>query len=155
MTRTVLLKALDDAGFTFFTNYESTKGHSLAANPRASMTFLWLDLERQVHVLGRVVKVSAAESDAYFAQRPYGSRIGALASIQSASIESRAALEARFTALKQQYPEGTEIPRPDHWGGYRLLPTSIEFWQGRSSRMHDRIVYRQTTEAWQIERLCP
>jgi pyridoxamine 5'-phosphate oxidase len=154
-TRTLLLKGLDDRGFTFFTNYESRKGQALAANPKASITFLWLDLERQVHVQGRVEKVTDEESDAYFALRPYGSRIGALTSQQSSTIEHREALEARYAELQHQYPEGSHIPRPANWGGYRLLPETIEFWQGRSSRLHDRLLYSRKDEGWAIDRLCP
>jgi pyridoxamine 5'-phosphate oxidase len=154
-TRTLLLKALDERGFTFFTNYESRKGQSLAANAKASMTFLWLDLERQVHVQGMVEKVTVEESDAYFTVRPYGSRIGALASQQSSKVEHREALEARYAELQQQYPEGSHIPRPDNWGGYRLLPENIEFWQGRPSRLHDRLLYSKAGSGWKIHRLCP
>ncbi len=154
-TRTLLLKALDGRGFTFFTNYESRKGRSLEANAKASLTFLWLDLERQVHVQGLVEKVSPEESDAYFAVRPYGSRLGALTSQQSSTIEHREALEERYAELQLQYPEGSHIPRPANWGGYRLLPENIEFWQGRTSRLHDRLLYRKAATGWMIDRLCP
>jgi pyridoxamine 5'-phosphate oxidase len=154
-TRTLLLKGLDDRGFTFFTNYASRKGLALAANPRASLTFLWLDLERQVHVQGRVEKVTDEESDAYFAVRPYGSRLGALTSQQSSCVEHREALEERYAELQRQYPEGSHIPRPANWGGYRLLPEAIEFWQGRSSRLHDRLLYTKQGDVWTIDRLCP
>jgi pyridoxamine 5'-phosphate oxidase len=154
-TRTLLLKVLDERGFTFFTNYESRKGQSLAVNPKASITFLWLDLERQVHIQGCVEKVSPEESDAYFAVRPYGSRIGALTSQQSSTVEHREALEERYAELQLQYPEGSHIPRPANWGGYRVLPDTIEFWQGRTSRLHDRLLYRKSEAGWVIDRLCP
>jgi pyridoxamine 5'-phosphate oxidase len=155
-TRTVLLKALDDRGFTFFTNYASQKGAELAANPKASMTFLWLPLERQIHLRGSIEKVSAAESDAYFQQRPYKSQIGAIASAQSSVVENREALEAAFAQLMTTYPQGTSVvPRPTTWGGYRLIPHEIEFWQGRQSRLHDRLRYRKQGEAWILERLSP
>ncbi len=131
--RIVLLKALDERGFVFYTNYASRKGAELAARPRAALTFLWKELERQVRVEGAVEKVSAAESDEYFAIRPLGSRIGAWASTQSATIESRQWLEARVKAAEEQY--GENPPRPPHWGGYRVIPEWLEFWQGRRSRL--------------------
>lgn len=153
-TRTVLLKALDARGFTFFTNYQSRKGRELEATPKAALTFLWKELERQVNIRGRVEKVSRAESKAYFTTRPYGSQIGAHASIQSTVIPHRPFLEERFAVLRSAYPEG-HVPLPEAWGGYRLLPVTIEFWQGRSSRLHDRLVYSLTPDGWEIARLSP
>ncbi|MEW9582106.1 pyridoxamine 5'-phosphate oxidase [Paraburkholderia sp. DGU8] len=153
--RIVLIKGIDERGFVFFTNYESRKGRELAANPYASLLFYWIELERQVRVEGRVVKTSAAESDAYFASRPLGSRIGAWASNQSQVIESRSQLETREREFNLQY--GDQPPRPPHWGGYRLVPEAIEFWQGRPSRLHDRLLYTRASETgdWHISRLSP
>ena len=152
--RIVLIKGVDERGFVFFTNYESRKGLELAQNPHASLLFYWIELERQVRVEGTVVKTSAAESDTYFASRPVGSRIGAWASEQSKVIESRAALEAREREFIAQY--GDNPPRPPHWGGYRLIPDAIEFWQGRPSRLHDRLLYTRSGNAdWTIARLSP
>jgi len=154
-TRTVLLKALDARGFSFFTNYESRKAHELAANPRASLTFPWHALERQVNVEGRVSKLPRADAEAYFKLRPRGSRLGAWASNQSEVIPGREALEARMKELEAQYP-GEDIPLPPNWGGYALAPERIEFWQGRPSRLHDRLRYtRQPDGSWRIERLSP
>ncbi len=153
-SRTVLLKALDDRGFTFFTNYSSRKGRELEARPQAALTFFWKELERQVNVTGSVEKVSRAESVAYFAVRPYGSQLGAHASNQSEVISGREWLEERFAALSQLYPEG-QVPLPESWGGYRLIPDTVEFWQGRSSRLHDRILYRRSPLGWKRERLSP
>ncbi|HVE10454.1 MAG TPA: pyridoxamine 5'-phosphate oxidase [Paraburkholderia sp.] len=152
--RIVLIKGVDERGFTFFTNYDSRKGQELAVNPRASLLFHWIELERQVRIEGRIDKTSAAESDAYYASRPLASRIGAWASAQSQVIESRNILEAREREISAQY--GDHPPRPPFWGGYRLHPDAIEFWQGRPSRLHDRLRYvRGADGSWRIERLSP
>lgn len=152
--RIVLIKGVDERGFVFFTNYESRKGLDLAANPHASLLFYWIELERQVRVEGTVVKTNAEDSDAYFHSRPLGSRIGAWASEQSRPIESRALLEAREKSFSDRF--GENPPRPPHWGGYRLVPETIEFWQGRPSRLHDRILYtRLSAGGWRISRLSP
>jgi pyridoxamine 5'-phosphate oxidase len=152
-SRMVLLKGVDEKGFVFFTNYESRKGLDLAANPMAALLFWWDRLHRQVRVEGRVEKVEDAESERYFQSRPYGSRIGAAASPQSRVIGSRVELEERFRALEAAHPE--DLPRPAHWGGFRVVPDHFEFWQGRESRLHDRLVYRPAGDAWRIERLAP
>lgn len=151
--RIMLLKGLDAHGFVFYSNYESRKGTQLAARPRAALTFFWKELERQVRVEGAIEKVSGAESDEYFASRPLGSRLGAWASTQSARIDSRQWLEARVKAAEARY--GDNPPRPPHWGGYRVLPDWIEFWQGRESRLHDRIAYTREASGWKISRLSP
>lgn len=153
--RMVLLKNLDDQGFVFYTNYESHKGQELLANPWASLVFWWAELERQVRVEGRVEQVSAAESDAYFHSRPRSSQLGAWASNQSRIVGDRADLEQRLAELEAQYGEDQPIPRPPHWGGFRVVPEVIEFWQGRPNRLHDRIVYRHKAGAWTLARLAP
>lgn len=154
-TRTVLLKICDARGFTFFTNYEGAKARHLAGNSRAALTFWWGALERQVNVTGTVERTSAEESETYFHSRPPSSQLGAWASAQSAVVADRAQLEAQFAAALEKYGE-TEIPLPPHWGGYRLDPRTIEFWQGRRSRLHDRLRYtRQPDGGWKIERLAP
>jgi pyridoxamine 5'-phosphate oxidase len=153
--RVVLLKALDDRGFTFFTNYDSRKGDEIATNPRAALVFLWHQLERQVRVEGTVEKVTPAESDAYFANRPLGSRLGAWASPQSAVISGREFLERKHAELLARHPDGN-VPRPPNWGGYRVIPVAVEFWQGRPSRLHDRIRFtRRPDGSWAKERLAP
>jgi pyridoxamine 5'-phosphate oxidase len=153
--RMVLLKGVDERGFHVFTNYTSAKGRALEANPRATLTFYWGDLDRQVRVQGEVERLSGEESDAYFASRPRGSRIGAWASDQSAPLESREALEARVREVVARFGDGP-IPRPPHWGGYVIRPRMVEFWQGREDRLHDRIVYRRGGDGdWITERLNP
>lgn len=153
--RIVLLKAIDDKGFTFFTNYESNKGKNLSVNPNAALVFFWPELERQVRIEGIIEKVTEAESDSYYISRPRGSRLGAWASPQSSIIESRAVLEAREKEYHQHF-DGKEIHRPEHWGGYRLFPNRVEFWQGRPSRLHDRICFElDASNNWQKFRLAP
>lgn len=152
--RVVLLKGID-TGLVFFTNYESDKGKALAARPRAAASFFWTLLERQVRVTGDVSKVSREETDAYFASRPYESRIGAWASAQSTVLSSRAELESKLAELRARYPEASPVPTPPFWGGYRIQPTEVEFWQGRPSRLHDRLRYTRTNDEWSITRLSP
>ena len=153
-SRTVLLKAADERGFSFFTNYDSKKGEEIAANPRVTLLFPWFSLERQIHITGSLIKTSEEESVTYFARRPYGSQLGALASDQSDIIADRGVLEARLAELKAKHPEG-QVPRPPHWGGYRLVPISFEFWQGRTNRLHDRFHYSLNKGVWDIVRLSP
>lgn len=155
--RTVLLKGLDEGGITFYTNYESAKGRDLAVNPVASVLFPWHDLQRQVRLTGPVRKADAAASDAYFDSRPYGSRIGAVASPQSEVIADRAALEAVEARLREEHPDPPgDVPRPEHWGGYVVEPDEVEFWQGRRNRLHDRLRYRRGEDGvWVTNRLAP
>jgi len=151
--RTVLLKGYDVRGFVFFTNYESRKGRELAVNPYASLVFPWYALHRQVLVTGRVERTSRAETEDYFATRPRGSRVGAWASRQSQPLASRTDLERAWAEADARYPG--EVPAPPYWGGFRLAPTSVEFWQGRRSRLHDRLRFRMVGDAWLVERLNP
>jgi pyridoxamine 5'-phosphate oxidase len=151
--RIVLLKGLDH-GFTFFTNYQSRKGRELAAHPLAALVFFWHALERQVRIEGRVEKVTDQESDDYYRIRPLGSRLGAWASEQSGVIADRSILEKQHAELMAKYPD-SNVPRPPHWGGYRVLPEVMEFWQGRPNRLHDRLRYTKTATAWRRERLAP
>jgi pyridoxamine 5'-phosphate oxidase len=156
--RTVLLKGYGEQGFTFFTNRESQKGQELAANPRAALLFPWHPLERQVRITGPVTELSRDEVSAYFSSRPHGSRLGAWASPQSQVVTDRAELDERFAAMARQWPEGEPVPAPDFWGGYRVVPETVEFWAGRASRMHDRLRYRRAGGAgdgWLTERLAP
>ena len=153
-TRTVLLKGCDDRGFTFFTNYDGAKARHLAANPRAALTFWWGALERQVNITGSVLKTSREESEEYFSARPLASQLGAWASEQSSVIADRAALERSFAEAAAKF-DGVEIPAPPHWGGVRVWPETVEFWQGRRSRLHDRFRYTREGDGWRIERLSP
>ena len=153
-SRVVLLKGFDEAGFVFFTNYESEKGKQLIEHPFASLVFFWKELERQVRIEGSCVKTSEKESDDYFHSRPPESQLGAWASPQSRVIEGRHILEERLKDLKMRFSTGT-IPRPPHWGGLRVIPEKVEFWQGRSSRLHDRILYQKNADGWGIFRLAP
>lgn len=152
--RIVLLKDVTATGFVFFTNYESAKGAHLEANPRAALVSFWADLERQVRITGTVTRVAAAVSDEYFHSRPLDSQLGAWASPQSRPIANRAALEARMDEVTAEYA-GREIPRPPHWGGYEVTASTIEFWQGRPNRLHDRLRYVRESSGWRLERLAP
>jgi pyridoxamine 5'-phosphate oxidase len=155
--RTVLLKGYDARGFTFFTNLGSRKGREATENPRASLVFPWYVLERQVVVVGDVEPVDRTETEAYWATRPYGSRVGAWASPQSQVVPDRATLDGRWESAKEQFPDADSVPLPEGWGGLRVVPLSVEFWQGRRDRMHDRLRYRRETVAdpWTVERLAP
>jgi pyridoxamine 5'-phosphate oxidase len=151
--RIVLLKGLEHGAFSFYTNYRSRKARQLEARPAACLVFQWSELERQVRVEGAVEKLSAAESDAYYASRPLGARLSAWASEQSAAVASRQALESALEAARKRY--GDSPPRPPHWGGYRVVPQRLEFWQGRADRLHDRLRYALAADGWKIERLAP
>ena len=158
-SRMVLLKGVDERGFVFFTNYESRKAAEIAANPHVSLLFPWHDLQRQVRVEGAASKVSAEESEAYFASRPRESQLGAWASPQSRVVASRSALDERYGGVLAQFAELDEVPVPPHWGGFRVAPHAVEFWQGRKGRMHDRLVYRRVEDdphaPWTVDRLAP
>ena len=154
-SRTVLLKDVSDLGFSFFTNYESNKGRAIAANPNVSLLFPWYAMERQVIIRGAADKVSPQSSSEYFATRPWGSQIGAWASSQSQNLESREHLQDRFDEFAAKFPQGSAVPMPPHWGGYLVSPRSIEFWQGRYSRLHDRLIFTSTGSGWQLARLHP
>jgi len=154
-SRIVLLKQLDESGFGFFTNYQSRKGLELAENPHAALLFFWPELQRQVRVVGPVVKMSPELSDAYFESRPKGSQLGAIVSPQSQEIADRGLLDVALTAVEERYRNSDSLPRPAHWGGYWLVPDELEFWQGRSSRLHDRLRYKKQDDGWQVTRLAP
>lgn len=153
--RTVLLKDVDDRGFVLYTNYGSRKGREASANPRASLVFPWFPMERQVVVVGAVEQVSREESAAYFHSRPRESQLGAWASPQSTPIASRQELEDRLAELAERWPEGTEVPLPEHWGGLRVVPATVEFWQGGPARLHDRLRYERSDDGWSVRRLAP
>jgi pyridoxamine 5'-phosphate oxidase len=151
--RVILLKGVENGGFVFYTNYQSRKGRELASRPEACLVFLWTQLERQVRIEGKVEKVPERDSEAYFASRPVGARLSACASAQSEVVAGRAFLEEEVKKIKAAH--GDNPPRPAHWGGYRVIPSQIEFWQGRENRLHDRLLYTLTSGAWKIERLAP
>lgn len=153
--RVVLIRGIDDRGVRWFTNRRSAKGRQLATNPHAAIVAYWQPLERQVRLRGGVELLTDRESDAYFATRPRASRLGAIASRQSEPIADRTALEARIAAVEQRHAGDEEVPRPSYWGGYLLRPTSVEFWQGRPARLHDRLIYRRSGTSWRLERLQP
>ncbi|MGK7895715.1 MAG: pyridoxamine 5'-phosphate oxidase [Xenococcus sp. (in: cyanobacteria)] len=154
--RIVLLKGFDERGFVFYTNYQSLKGQQAITNPHAALVFFWDSMQRQVRIEGKITKVSAEESDSYFSSRPLGSQIGAWTSAQSQVIANREFLELKQQEIAAQYQNQETIPRPEHWGGFRVIPKVIEFWQGRPNRLHDRLVYRlQPDNSWSIERLSP
>ena len=153
-SRVVLLKSWDEKGFVFYTNYNSQKAQEISANPKVSLLFVWLDLERQLRINGIAEKVSTAESLRYFLSRPFGSRLGAWVSNQSSIITSRSLLEMQFDKMKRKFANG-EIPLPDFWGGFRIVPTYFEFWRGRENRLHDRFAYKKIDENWEISRLAP
>ena len=152
--RTVLLKNFDNKGFVFFTNYSSKKSQQIGIKPQAALLFPWLDLDRQVKIVGSVEKITTLESIKYFASRPKDSQLGAWASQQSSTISSRSLLISQFESMKNKFSKG-EVPLPDFWGGYRVIPESIEFWQGRDSRLHDRFIYQRSEDGWNINRLSP
>jgi len=156
-TRTVLLKDISEGGFTFFTNYSSRKGQAIELNPQVTLLFPWYAMERQVSISGLAEKVSEEESSEYFAKRPWSSQIGAWTSVQSAPLASREELEERYKGAQEKWPEGSVVPKPPHWGGYRVMPLSIEFWQGRYSRLHDRLRYERTNTKsnWEVARYYP
>ena len=152
--RIVLLKGVSEKGFTFFTNYQGRKGHELAANPHASLVLFWPELERQICIAGSVTKVSRAESKTYFESRPRGSRLSAWVSSQSEAVADRSVLERKLAVLEAKYP-GEQVPLPPYWGGFRLAPVRVEFWQGRPNRLHDRFQYLKVRRGWRLERLSP